>query len=111
MAVSTIKGGIERFVLENSQNYTHFTGYGIYDHKTGYVRIYVAVRENSARNTSILATVPARFRPSSTAHLVGNVSAGSGEYSFPIIVQTDGNIRHQSNSTTIDGMAVGEYKI
>lgn len=84
-----------------------------YDPVAKTVRIYLSARSGSDISTStVLANIPAAYRPSSTVAMVGyftlsnNVSA-----TYEALITTQGNVTQTLSSTVREVFIVGEYSI
>lgn len=116
MATSVIKGGVEEFTLTRNSSITSGAGKGLYDRRTGIVRISLQFNNTTALTTTTdLFTIPTEYAPKENVSglgLIWNGAASSPSMSgasYP--VNTEGGIRQNASNTTTRGFGYIEYTI
>lgn len=117
MATSIIKGGIKSFVLERDSGISGGQGYGIYDSRSGIVRINFNYNNGDTTiNTSTpLFTVPSEYRPNNNKSGSGVVWTGGA--SSPLMagavysVNTEGIVKQSTSGYATRGFGYIEYTI
>lgn len=113
MATSKIaRKTAEVFVLgSGSAGVTSF-GRGTYDPNTNTVRIVVAARSTSDITTStILATIPAGYRPPSNISIYGFFATSGGTAAYYGTANANGNITQSLGSSVREAFMYGEYSL
>lgn len=117
MATSVIKGGIEEFTLTRNSSIASGGGKGIYDRRTGVVRISLQFNNGSTAipTTTNLFTIPTEYAPKEVTGGIGLIWNGavaspsmSGASYF---ANTEGGIRQSASNNTSRGFAYIEYVI
>lgn len=84
-----------------------------YDPVAKTVRIYLSARSGSDISTStVLANIPAAYRPSSTVLMVGFFTLSNGvSATYEALITSQGNVTQSLSSTVREAFIVGEYSI
>ena len=84
----------------------------VYDPSARTVRIYLASRSaNDMGPSTVLANIPAAYRPKSTVYLVGFYTTGGTGVAYQGRVETNGNVTQTLGSSVREAIIVGEYSI
>lgn len=87
-------------------------GTGVYDPNTSTVRLYLIARSTSNMGFStVLATVPEAYRPSSTVTLYGAMCVNSLPFAYTGRLYTTGNIVQDLSASAREVFLCGEYVI
>ena len=82
----------------------------IYDKRTGLVHVVIDATNSAAiPNGSILATLPAGFRPSKSLSVTGSQSEGGAATGLPVVIGTDGIVRVWPGTTSNKRAAVSAF--
>lgn len=82
----------------------------IYDSRTGLVHIVIDATNSAAiPNGSVLATLPAGFRPSMSLSVTGSQSEGGAAGDLPVVIGTDGVVKVWPGTTSNKRAAVAAF--
>lgn len=111
MATSTIKGGVASFnPTRNTSNTTSGAAKGMYDARSGLVRISINFNHSSDISTGTeLFTVPTTYRPTANVQGNGFFQTAGGMTAGSITVNSSGQISQGASNACRSGFGYVEY--